>query len=157
VPFEARIFGDGEERENLTRLASELNVQESVSFIGSMPHRDVIRLFQRADVFVMAAVRAKNGSIDGLPNVLAEAMACGATVVASDFSGIPEMVRNGKDGILFPTGDADALTDALVELCGNPHLRTALSSSARTRVEDFFDLRKNILPLVSYFQDALNR
>jgi glycosyltransferase involved in cell wall biosynthesis len=157
VPFEARVFGDGEEKDNLSRLASSLNVEGHVSFIGSMPHRDVIQLFQQADIFVMAAVRAKNGSIDGLPNVLAEAMACGATVVASDFSGIPELVRNGEDGILFRAGDADALADALADLCGNPDLRTALSKSARRRVEDFFDLRKNILPLVSYFQDALDR
>jgi glycosyltransferase involved in cell wall biosynthesis len=157
VRFEAKIFGEGEEKESLEQLTSSLNLLGNVSFIGPMPHRDVIRLFQQADIFVMAAVRAKNGSIDGLPNVLAEAMACGATVVASDFSGIPELVRHGEDGILFPAGDADKLTDALAELCGNPELRISLSRNARKRVEDFFDLRKNILHLVNYFQDVLNR
>jgi glycosyltransferase involved in cell wall biosynthesis len=157
VRFEAKIFGDGEEKENLMQLASSLNLQREISFVGSMPHREVIRLFQQADIFVMPAVRAKNGSIDGLPNVLAEAMACGATVAASDFSGIPELVRKGEDGILFPAGNADKLADALTKLCGNPETRKSLSRSARRRVEDFFDLRKNILHLVNYFQDVLNR
>ncbi|MFH1755906.1 MAG: glycosyltransferase family 4 protein [Candidatus Latescibacterota bacterium] len=155
--FDAKIFGDGEEKENLMRLASSLHLEGNVSFLGSMPHRDVIRLFQQADVFVMAAVRAKNGSIDGLPNVLAEAMACGATVVASDFSGIPELLRGGEDGILFPPGDDKALADALNELCSNPDLRAIYSKSARQRVEQFFDLPKNIQHLVGYFQDVLDR
>lgn len=157
VQLNAKIFGDGEEKEHLMQLAWSSGLEDTVSFVPSMPHRDAIRLFQQADIFVMAAVRAKNGSIDGLPNVLAEAMACGATVVASDFSGIPELVRIGEDGVLFPPGDANSLADALAELCGNPDLRARLSRSARKRVEDFFDLRKNILPLESYFRNVIDR
>jgi len=157
IPFEAKIFGDGEEKDRLRHLAASLHLESVVSFIGSMPHRGVIWLFHQADVFVMAAVRAKNGSIDGLPNVVAEAMACGATVVASDFSGIPELVRVGRDGVLFPSGDVEKLADALAELCGDPELRISLSQSARRRVESFFDLSKNIESLSSYFQNSLRR
>ena len=141
----------------LTGLVNSLGLSDEITFLGELPHREVIRYFQRADIFVMAAVRAPNGSVDGLPNVVAEAMACGAAVVASRLTGIPELVRDRKDGILFPPGDVSGLTDAIAELLSRPDLRADMIRQARRRVEMFFDLKRNITPLADYFQESLAR
>ena len=157
IRFRAEIFGDGDERERLAGQARSLGLSDEVSFLGSLPHRDVIQYFQRADIFVMAAVRAPNGSVDGLPNVVAEAMACGAAVAASSLTGIPELVRDRIDGVLFPPGDVAALAEVIEELIAKPQLRIELARQARQRVETFFDLRQNITPLAEYFHESLAR
>jgi colanic acid/amylovoran biosynthesis glycosyltransferase len=155
--FRIEIFGNGPDRQRLAELVCSLGLSDEASFLGGLPHREVIRLFQRADIFILAAIRAPNGSMDGLPNVVAEAMACGAAVVASRLSGIPELIRDRTDGILFPPGDIPLLAEAVGELLDKPTLRIELARQARRRVETFFDLKYNITPLAEYFRTSLRR
>jgi glycosyltransferase involved in cell wall biosynthesis len=86
---------------------------ERVHFPGSVLRDTLPDLYRAADVFVLPAVHDRQGNVDGLPNVILEAMASGLPVVASGISGIPLAVEPGASGLLIEEGSATALASAL--------------------------------------------
>jgi glycosyltransferase involved in cell wall biosynthesis len=137
MPLRCDIYGDGPLRAELTRLAAQLGLQDVVTFHGSRPHLEVLSELETASVFVLACVEARNGDRDGTPNSLLEAMARGIPVVSTQLSGIPEIVRDGVDGLLAPPGDAEALTERITRIAQDrglaESLRLAGQESVRTR------------------------
>jgi glycosyltransferase involved in cell wall biosynthesis len=93
---------------------------------------DTAELMRAADLLVLPSRE------EGLSNVLLEAMAAALPVVASDAGGSPELVADGRSGLLFPNGDVEALGDALTRLLTEPVLRAQMGSAARTRIEREF-------------------
>jgi len=92
-------------------------------------------LYRAADVFVLPAVHDAKGNVDGLPNVILEAMASGLPVVASGISGIPLAVEHSVTGLLVPEGDSQALLGALRELLGDPGAARAMGERGRRKAE----------------------
>jgi glycosyltransferase involved in cell wall biosynthesis len=90
-------------------------------------------LFRAADLFVLPAVHDRKGNVDGLPNVILEAMASGLPVVASAISGIPLAVADRRTGRLVPEGEPAALAEALLELLRQPETRRAFGAAGRAR------------------------
>ena len=156
VSFRAEIIGQGSQRKALESQIAAEGLKDIVELIGTRTHRDVIDLMRQAAVFVMASKRASGGFIDGLPNVVAEAMACGACVVGTRFSGIPELVDDGVDGLLVEPGDYGALAGAIGRVLGDSGLRETLSRNARGKVESTFDLQRNVEPIADYFEQILS-
>jgi colanic acid/amylovoran biosynthesis glycosyltransferase len=150
VRFRALIFGEGSERARLDAMVKQFGLESKIDFIGILPHREVVTLLGSADMFVMPSISAKNRFIDGLPNVVAEAMACGAVVIASRLSGIPELIEDGVEGKLVPSEDSEAIAEALKELAAHPDRMRDIARCARARVEAQFDVRTNIEPLYGY-------
>jgi len=111
--FRLVIVGEGPMREDLIRRAAGLQLRERVEFVGELPPHQVRRLYQAADVFVLASVVAADGDRDGLPTVLLEALAMGIPTVASNISAIPELIEHQKTGLLAKPGDARDLADKL--------------------------------------------
>jgi glycosyltransferase involved in cell wall biosynthesis len=83
-----------------------------------------------------------------------EAMGSGVPVIASDLSGIPELVNNDKSGLLVPPGDARAIADALDRLYHDPELRQRLGDGGCAKVLADFNLQKNAAQLVALFTGA---
>ncbi|MDZ5459406.1 glycosyltransferase family 4 protein [Azohydromonas lata] len=104
------IVGDGPERERLKALARNLGVQARVSFVGAVPNEQLLRWYSAADALILASSR------EGWANVLLEAMACGAPVVATRIWGTPEVVTPQSGGVLFEPREAAALAAALQQL-----------------------------------------
>jgi colanic acid/amylovoran biosynthesis glycosyltransferase len=154
--FRAKVFGEGPEHGRLARMVREEGLEERLQFIGTLPHEAVIGLMQEAAVFVMPSKAAGGGFTDGLPNVIAEAMACGAAVVGTRFAGIPELIDDGRTGILAAAGDPVALAEGIGRCLSDQALRARLATAARATVEDVFDVRKNVRPLADYFQRVLS-
>jgi hypothetical protein len=90
--------------------------------------------------------------MDGIPVALMEAMASGVPVVASRLSGIPELVEDGRTGLLAAPGDATGLANAIWRL-QDPLLREALARDGRLRVQQEFDLHKTVRQLADLFED----
>jgi glycosyltransferase involved in cell wall biosynthesis len=90
-------------------------------------------LYRAADLFVLPAVHDAGGNVDGLPNVILEAMASGLPVVASGISGIPLAVADGETGLLVPEGDAGALHGAIRRLLADPAAARALGGKGRRK------------------------
>ena len=145
--FRCEIVGDGELRGCLEQQVRDLRLTGIVKLVGSRSQEELLTYYRRATVVVLPAVVAGNGDRDALPTVLLEAMACGAPVVASRLTGIPEIVDSGLNGLLVESGDTDGLGRAIDRLLVAPDLREQFGISARAKAERCFDLRENVTEL----------
>ena len=123
------IAGDGPERERLTERAEALGVSRHVEFTGAVRHERVAELTRQADVFCLPSFA------EGVPTAVQEAMAAELPVVATDVFGIPELVEDGREGLLVRPGRSDLLAAALTRLLEDAELRRRLGRAARVRVE----------------------
>ena len=128
----------------LRKLHAELGLEETVRFRGAMPFSGVLAALGGADIVVLPSVRSADGSHDVTPNILIEAMAMGIPVVSTTIGAIPEIVDHGVDGLLVPPNDAEALAAALGRLLGDADLRRRLGGAARRKVEERFDIERNL-------------
>ncbi|MBI4577502.1 MAG: glycosyltransferase [Planctomycetes bacterium] len=138
------VIGEGPERARLLGLARERGVAERLELRATTDVGGVARSMGEADLFLAPSRVASDGMRDGIPNVLAEAMAAGLPVIASEVSGIPELVEHGRSGWLVPPDDPEALATAVRELAESGGLAAALADAARTRVRERFDLARNV-------------
>ena len=104
-----------------------------VRFPGPVAHDELPDLYRGADLFVLPAVHDPRGNVDGLPNVILEALASGLPVVSSAISGIPLAIESGVEGLLVPEQDRNALGDAIAELLRSPERRLRMGARARAR------------------------
>lgn len=112
--------------DDLRASARRLGLEDHILIVGPRPHSELPRWFNAADLFVLPT------RSEGCPNVLLEALACALPVVASRVGGVPEIVRDGVDGILPPHGDRAALRNALLAALGTAWDRARLVERARS-------------------------
>jgi colanic acid/amylovoran biosynthesis glycosyltransferase len=142
--FHCRILGEGPHRELLEGLIDRLSLQRFVELRGALSHAEVLEHYRQATMFVLPCIRTPGGDIDGIPNVLAEAMASQIPVVSSDLPAIRELVLDGENGLLVPAGDEEALAAAMRRLLDEPTLRQALGTRGRETVHEIFDVEVNV-------------
>jgi sugar transferase (PEP-CTERM/EpsH1 system associated) len=136
-PWRLLLIGDGPERAALEGFVNaQPKWKQRVHFLGTS-HR-VPELMNAMDVYVLPSVA------EGISNSLLEAMATGLPVIASDTGGNPEVVVDGDSGLLFPVGDARALTDHLLTLQARDNRRRNLANRALRRVREEFSLETMI-------------
>lgn len=140
-PFQVVIVGDGPLRAQLEALVARLGIAGRVRMVGSLDHRATLAWYERADIFSLACRIAADGDRDSMPVVTKEAMAAGLPVVSTTAVGVPEMVDDGKTGLLVPPSDPDALAAALDRLAGDPVLRREMGRLGRLVVAERFDIR----------------
>lgn len=151
--FEALIIGEGPQRNVLQKMISRGGMT-NIRLGGKMKEEEVIANLGKSAVFVMPAVKPENGSHDGLPNVVFEAMACGVPVVATDVFGIPEAVDNNVTGLLVPERDPPAIKAAILRLIDDPALACSLAAAARQTAEARFDIHANCSVIFTIFKSA---
>ena len=95
-------------------------------------------------MFVLPCVKSSTSNLDGIPNVLVEAMAMQVPVIATNFSGTPELVDDQVNGLLTPPGDDVALVNAMARLLDEPTLRENLGWNGRWTVIAKFDVERNV-------------
>jgi glycosyltransferase involved in cell wall biosynthesis len=129
------LAGYGDLFQDLKAQATRLGITGSVIMPGAVPHDEVPVYFEMADAAVFPSVHDQRGNVDGLPNVLLEAMALGKPIVASRIAGIPQVIADGDNGLLVPEGDGPALAAAINRLLDYPQQATQFGKAARARVE----------------------
>jgi glycosyltransferase involved in cell wall biosynthesis len=152
--FRCRIVGKGPLRDALCELIQELGLEERVELAGPMPREALLEEYRRASVLVAPCVVGADGNRDGLPTVITEAMALGVPVVATDVTGIPELVEEGRTGSLVPQRDSGALAGAIRRVLDDPGAAEVLARAGRERVEERFDLRANVAQLRALLERA---
>jgi glycosyltransferase involved in cell wall biosynthesis len=128
------IGGDGDLADALHTQAEEAGVAAQVRFAGHVAWHETPDFYAMCDVVAVPSVKAGNGNVDGLPNVLLEAMASGTAIVASQVAGIPDVVRDGVSGYLVPPNDAGTLAERIADLLARPALRREMAANARQRM-----------------------
>lgn len=124
------VAGDGEQREELERLHTELGLGDRFKLRGSVT--DVAAFLRTVDIAVLPS------HSEGMSNALLEYMAAGRAVIATNVGANAELVRHGKDGLIVPPGDETALVDALGQMLANPLRAAGFGASARKRAEAEF-------------------
>jgi len=147
LAFRCRIVGEGEERDRLKDQIAAAGLESCVFLLGSLPQEDLARLLPQAHVYVQPSIITPDGKMEGIPVAIMEAFASGLPVVASELSGVPELVRPGETGLLTPPGDAHALAEALYTLSQDPAQATCLARNGRQLVLSEFDLSANVTRL----------
>jgi glycosyltransferase involved in cell wall biosynthesis len=125
------IVGDGPERENLETLATRLGIFDQIMFTGMLSGRELSDALRANDLFVTAS------KSENMPLSVIEAQASGLPVVAVGEKGLNEMVSNGVDGFLTPSGDILYMTEKVLKLLGNDSLRQEMSGQARLNAEKY--------------------
>ncbi len=139
IKFELLLVGDGEEKESLHSLAKELKILDHVDFCGWRTIDEVKTLMSESTVLVHPSPDIG----DAVPTVIKEAMALGTPVIATNVAGIPELLNDGKSGILIPPKDVILLADAIEKLLSDKRMLRKYSIEGRKFVEEKFDLWRN--------------
>ena len=129
------VLGDGPERAALERRAAQLDVSDRVRFLGAGTRDDVIVLFRAVDAALLTS------AWENLPHTLLEALAAGTPVIATAVGGIPEVVRDGENGLLVPPRDVAAAASAIDRLVRDEVLRASLAAAAAPSVEELAEPR----------------
>jgi glycogen(starch) synthase len=143
------VAGDGFERPDLESLTRELGVDDITTFLGWVANRDLPPYYRSCAVSVIPSLE------EGFGIPAAEAMGCGAPVVASDAGGLPEVVQDGVTGFVVPKGDAAALADAIDKLLLDPGLRQRMAIASRTRALQLFDWERTAERLEALYERLL--
>jgi colanic acid/amylovoran biosynthesis glycosyltransferase len=136
------IVGSGSLRGALEGLAASLKIQDKVEFFGALPRPRVRDLMHRYHIFLLPSVTSSDGSQEGIPGSVREAMATGMPVVSTVHSGIPELVADGVSGFLVAERDVEALAERLRDLVTHPEWWSAMGRRGREHVERHFEIRR---------------
>jgi glycosyltransferase involved in cell wall biosynthesis len=110
IKVKAVIAGAGEETEQLQQLIKKRNQMDNVLYLGEVKHAELPQIFNLFDVFVFSTMLSESLGLVGL-----EAMSCGVPVIASNLAGIKEYVKEGQNGLLFETGNAEDLLQKIIQ------------------------------------------
>ena len=150
------IGGSGPLEHELREQIKSLGLEDRITLTGEeLTQKELPEFMYKGDLYCLPCVWAPDNDVDGLPQMLMEAMACGCPVVSTRLVGIPDLVIDGETGILVEPNDADALADALDTLIQDETLSAKLAAAGRAHVEKVFDLKNCLEPLFDHFRSHL--
>jgi N-acetyl-alpha-D-glucosaminyl L-malate synthase BshA len=146
MPARLMLIGDGPDRSAAEYLALQLKVQDRIHFIGKQDN--VNELLPLADLMVMPS------EMESFGLAALEAMACSVPSIATRVGGVPELIEDGSNGLLFDVGDIDAMSEAAIALLRDDSRLTAMSTTARKTAQDSF-CASRIIPLYESYYDRV--
>ena len=144
-----RFVGDGPDRKELEGLVGQKDLTSKIRFEGSINQERIQEFYMAADIFALPSFA------EGIPVVLMEAMAMEIPCVATSINGIPELIRDGVDGLLVAPSDVQGLSAALTRLMDEATLRESLGKAGRLRVQQSYELSKSADRLADLFRHRL--
>jgi glycosyltransferase involved in cell wall biosynthesis len=147
--LQLKIVGDGPDRDQLRDLSEYLGLQRNVTFAGRCGEEETLERIAKADILILASF------MEGLPIVLMEAMAMGTAVIASRVAGIPELVKDRENGLLFTPSDWDDLALCMRKIISDDQFRERLATNARAAVAAEFDVDRSAAQLRQLFEQAI--
>ncbi|MEH7380629.1 glycosyltransferase [Bacillus sp. JJ1533] len=150
------IVGEGQERKKLETLIKKNQLHDRVELLGKRSHPEVKKHLMDCDLFCIASHTGSDGDLEGIPNVIMEAMALGRVVVSTEHAGIPELVIHGETGYLVPEKDVVALSDMLIHAIEHQSEWSQLAENGRRKVEQEHDIHKQIQKLEQLFTNLID-
>lgn len=156
--FEFRIVGSGTQEEvfEMEGWIREFGIGDKVHLLGALPHSEYLKELAESDIFLHPSVTAPDGDSEGgSPVGITEASAMGIPVVSSLHADIPEVVLNGKSGLLAPERDYMKLAEFLVYFIDNPEKRTEFGLFGRKRIEEEYNITIQIQRLEKLYAKVI--
>ena len=145
------LVGEGPHEAALRSLAERLGIAPRVAFCGSVNPEELPAYYNAGDLFVSPTLR-----VEGIPCVMAEAMACATPVVASAVGGIPDVIVHGRTGRLVPPGDVARLSDEIGRLLAHPEERRALAEAALKDVHERLTVERYLDAVEETIEEAVS-
>lgn len=150
--WHCELIGSGPESYRLKRMAQDLGLTDQLSFKGSQPFEEVCAAHQRADVLVAPSRIAADGRMEGIPNVVIEALAHQRPVVTTKLSGIPELIKNHETGLLVEPDNPEELANALLYVFTHPDEAATYAEAGRKKIEQEFEITVNADKQLNLFE-----
>ena len=158
VDFECIIAGDGPLLNQLEEQIVQHNLAGRVSLTGlPLLQEDIPDFMRSGDIYCLPCVWASDGDVDGLPQMLMEAMACGVPVISTRLVGITDLIEDGETGLLAEPNDTNDLAEKIERLISDKSLRDRFVGSGREKVEREFDLSNCLEPLLNKFRQNIKK
>jgi len=142
------LVGEGEERKNIERQIENLHIEKSVKLLGNLPHKQVLEEMSKSEIFICPSLA------EGLGIVFIEAQACGVPVIGTRVGGIPDIIEDGKTGLLIEEKNSKEIEEAVFQLLHDESLRKRFIENAKNTVKSFE--WKNILKdIKNIYEDSL--
>ncbi len=144
-------IGGGEILQDLQQQAQALKIGQHITWLGAQPQLTVLQAYRDSDLFVLASKIVADGDRDGMPNVLMEAQSQALCCLATNISGIPELITTQVNGVLVDSNDPQKLNLALAELIADPEKRARLADTGQQQLHQRFDVKLGIDQLQTLF------
>ncbi len=142
LPLKVSILGYG--AENLRAICEELKISHLIEFLGAVSMDERLDYYRRADIFVLPTYA------EAMPMSVIEAMAAGLPVISTRVGGIPELIDDRREGLLFEPGNVAALASHIAELVADEPLRKQLGANGRRKAQNEFDFKEYAAALRDY-------
>ncbi len=156
VDFRCTIAGSGEDETILRTQIAAAGLSDRVTMTGeALKQEDIPGFMATADVYALPCVWASDNDVDGLTQMMMEAIGCGLPAISTRLVGIPDLVKDEETGILVAPNDPEALANALQRLESDPDLADRLAEDGYRHLVDTFDLDRCLEPLLDKFRAKL--
>lgn len=154
------IIGGRTPRENehvsrMRRFIAKKGIVDRVEWCGFLPYDRYLEAIRSAHIFLQPSVHAEDGDAEGgAPVTITELSASGMPIVATKHCDIPQVVLDGRSGLLAEERSVDGLADLLARVCGSPRSWEAMGRAGRAHVEERFDIRKQVRELERSYEEC---
>lgn len=155
--FRCIIYGDGPLSEQMAARIEQLGLRDRVTLAGVCTQQDLRQMMPKATVFALTPFVTAEGDRDGVPTVLAEAMACGVPVVSTTVAGIPELVAHGQNGLLAAPHQIEEIAASLSALLNDVATRRQFGQAARETIVEQFNLQTGAQQLADLYRSTVER
>lgn len=152
IEVKCEIIGSGPMEGELRQKIDFFDLHNFVKLSGQRTQKEIISAVQNAGIFVAPCIQVTNKDVDDIPTELLQAMALGTACLATNATGMPEVIREGETGCLVPQKNPEALADAMQTLINDHQLRFRLARGARDLIEAEFDSSRTTHQLRELFR-----
>ncbi|MFZ4771897.1 MAG: glycosyltransferase [Ferruginibacter sp.] len=149
------MVGDGALLDECKLLASQLGIQDSITFKGALQPEGIQQIFEQSIAFVQHSVRAINGDSEGTPVAILEAQAAGLPVVSTWHAGIPDIVIHNETGLLVKENDVADMASQMIRLLTEAGLASRMGAKGRERIKEHYTMEMSLAGLSAIIHDSI--
>lgn len=157
LDFHYTIVGQGALKESLERFVMSNGLEDEVTFLGGLPSDETIAALGASDVLIAPSKTGADGNAEGIPNVLKEAMLLGVQVVGTTHSGIPELIKDGKNGYLAREGDPEDIARNIALVAASRECWSDYAAAARETILAEYTPEKTTDDLIAAYRETLSQ
>ncbi len=157
IPFECEIIGEGDKRASLEALIKKHSLEDVVSLAGAKTQNEVAEALAKANCYVQPSIITESGKMEGIPVSIMEALGSGLPVIASDISGISELIHPDETGYLVSEKSPSKLANTLFHIFQQPKEALQLAKNGQKLVAQEYNLDINSSRVALLFESFLNQ
>ena len=155
ILFKCLVIGEGYLKSQFVDMIKEFDLEKYIELTERKPQSELPQIYAKSRIFVLPSFITDEGDRDGIPNVLAEAMAMDMPVISSNIPNISELIEHGKTGILVKEKEPQALAEAIETLLFDEKLREKLGGKAKEKIVADFDFKKHTKKIAEFFHGKM--